>query len=80
MLVTFSLNEQWTWHDRGGRPILHRMALYFPINLVGLVINVAVLKVLVSDLDMHYLIANLFGAAAAAVWNFSLNNRFTWGD
>jgi putative flippase GtrA len=28
---------------------------------------------------MHYLVANLFGAGAAAIWNFLLNNHFTWG-
>jgi putative flippase GtrA len=27
---------------------------------------------------MHYLIANLIGAAIAAVWNFGLNNAITW--
>ncbi len=80
MVVTFLLNEHWTWHDRGSGPIVHRMAKYFPINLVGLVINVVILRTLVAEASMNYLIANLFGAGAAAVWNFLLNNYFTWGD
>lgn len=80
MIVTFLLNERWTWHDRGGGPWVHRIAMYFPINLVGLVINVVVLKVLVTEADVYYLVANLFGAGAAAIWNFFLNNHFTWGD
>ena len=25
MVVTFLLNEHWTWHDRGSGPILHRL-------------------------------------------------------
>jgi|SRR6476469_5685098 putative flippase GtrA len=79
MIVTFVLNEHWTWHDRGGGPLIHRIAKYFPINLVGLVINVLVLKALVTEANMHYLVANLFGAGAAAIWNFFLNNHFTWG-
>ena len=79
MIVTFVLNEHWTWHDRGSGPLVNRIAKYFPINLIGLVINVAILKVLVSEWNMHYLVANLFGAGAAAIWNFFLNNHFTWG-
>lgn len=80
MVVTFGLNEHWTWHDRGSGPLLQRVFKYFPINLVGLVINVLILKAMVTELDVHYLVANLFGAGAAAVWNFTLNNMFTWGD
>lgn len=80
MIVTFLLNEYWTWHDRSGGPLVHRMLKYFPINLIGLVINVVILKTLVAETGMNYLIANLFGAGAAAIWNFFLNNHFTWGD
>lgn len=80
MVVTFLLNERWTWHDRGSGPLIHRIAMYFPINLIGLVINVVVLKTLVTEANVHYLMANLFGAATAAIWNFFLNNHFTWGD
>lgn len=80
MIVTFTLNERWTWHDRGSGPLVHHMAMYFPINLIGLVINVAILRTLVAETGMNYLVANLFGAGAAAVWNFMLNNYFTWGD
>jgi putative flippase GtrA len=79
MIVTFVLNEHWTWHDRGGGPLVHRIAKYFPINLIGLIINVVILRALVTEADMHYLVANLFGAGAAAIWNFLLNNHFTWG-
>ncbi|HEY7033862.1 MAG TPA: GtrA family protein [Thermomicrobiales bacterium] len=80
MVVTFLLNEHWTWHDRGSGPILHRLYAYFPINTVGLLINYGVLSVLYHDHGVHYLIANLVGAAIAAVWNFALNNVITWRD
>lgn len=78
MVVTFILNEVWTWHDRGRGPIIHRVMLYFPINSGGLLINWAVLALLVDWADMHYLMANLIGAGMAAVWNFALNNAITW--
>jgi putative flippase GtrA len=80
MIVTFTLNEHWTWHDRGTGPVLHRMGMYFPINLVGLVINYVILTLLVHEFDVYYLIANLFGAGVAAVWNFVVNHHVTWRE
>lgn len=80
MVVTFGLNEQWTWHDRGSGRIIHRLMVYCPINTVGLLINFGVLSYLVHAQSWHYLIANLVGAGFAAVWNFTLNHLITWRD
>jgi len=77
MIVTFTLNERWTWQDRGGGPILHRALLYGTINSGGLVINWVTL-VSLDRVGLNYLIANLVGAGIAAVWNFSLNHALTW--
>ena len=78
MIVTFGLNEVWTWHDRGTGPLLHRVGLYFPINTVGLLINYLVLQALVDFTPLHLLMANLIGAGVAAIWNFSANHSITW--
>jgi dolichol-phosphate mannosyltransferase len=77
MVVTFLLNERWTWHDRGTGPILHRALLYGSINSGGLLINWFLL-VSLHDMGLNYLIANLFGAGVAAIWNFTLNHVITW--
>ena len=78
MVVTFSLNEVWTWHDRGGGRIVNRALLYGAVNSGGLLINYGVLTLLVHETGLHYLMANLVGAGVAAVWNFGLNNMITW--
>jgi putative flippase GtrA len=78
MIVTFTLNEVWTWHDRGTGPLIHRIGMYFPINMVGLIINYLILQLLVDHTGTHYLMANLVGAGAAAIWNFLVNNAVTW--
>jgi putative flippase GtrA len=80
MVVTFGLNEAWTWHDRGKGKIVHRLMLYCPINTVGLLINYGILSYLVHEHEWHYLAANLIGAGCAAVWNFCLNHMITWRD
>ena len=78
MVVTFVLNEVWTWHDRGSGRIMTRAILYGTINSGGLLINYGVLLYLTHELGVHYLVANLVGAAIAAVWNFALNHVITW--
>ncbi len=78
MIVTFFLNEVWTWHDRGTGRIVHRAMSYVPINVGGLIINWVILGWLHDSFGMHYLLANLFGAGVAAIWNFLLNNAITW--
>lgn len=80
MIVTFYLNEMWTWHDRGSGRVLSRARSYVPINIGGLAINWGILTWLHGSMDVHYLLANLVGAAVAAVWNFTLNNAITWRD
>jgi putative flippase GtrA len=78
MVVTFLLNEHWTWHDRGSGKIAHRVMLYFPINSGGLLINYGIFLWLVDNTELHYLSANFVGAGIAAIWNFSLNHKITW--
>ena len=79
MLVTFSLNERWTWHDRGRGLIVHRAAIYGTINSGGLLINWITL-VSLDRIGLNYLVANLIGAGIAAIWNFSLNHALTWRE
>lgn len=80
MVVTFVLNEMWTWHDRGSGPIVHRLATYVPINSGGLLINWGVLLYLVEQQSTHHVLANFIGAGLAAIWNFALNNVITWRE
>jgi putative flippase GtrA len=77
MVVTFVLNERWTWRDRGQGSIAQRAMLYGSINSVGLLINWFTL-VSLERMGLNYLIANLIGAGIAAIWNFSLNHALTW--
>ena len=58
MIVTFILNERWTWHDRGQGRILHRAMLYGSINSGGLLINWLTL-VSLHQTGLDYLVANL---------------------
>lgn len=78
MIVTFFLNEAWTWHDRGSGRVMSRAMSYIPINIGGLLINWGILLYLTKEFGLHYQLANLIGAGVAAIWNFALNNMITW--
>ena len=79
MAATFVLNELWTWGDRPSRSSFPaRTALYFVINSAGMLINWQALLFLHQHQAIHYQMANVVGAAMAAVWNFTLNNLVTW--
>ncbi len=78
MLVTFLLNETWTWRDRSEGALWGRMWRYQLVNLTGLLINVAVLYALTAGLGLHYFGSNLMGAGMAAVWNYTVNHTVTW--
>jgi len=80
LVVTFILNEVWTWGDRRPGTVTRRFWKYQAVNGAGLVINLSVLFLLTSLVGVNYLLSNLVGAALAACWNFSLNNMFTWGS
>lgn len=78
MVVTFFLNEAWTWHDRGSGRVVSRALNYIPINIGGLLINWGIFYILLDQFSVNYIIANLIGAGVAAIWNFVLNNMITW--
>jgi len=77
MIVTFLLNEHWTWRDRGNGAVWRRAGMYGVINSGGLIINWLVLVTL-THFGLNYLLANVVGAGIAAIWNFGLNHALTW--
>lgn len=77
----FVWNELWTFHDRrrpGSHERLKRLAKFNAVSIGGLGINVAVLWFLTERLGLYYLVSNLFGIAAATLWNFFMNAVWTW--
>ena len=72
----FMWNNFWTFGATGVRP--RRVAQFAVISLVGMAINVGILKALVY-LGVHYLPADLAGILVATGWNFFANARWTWG-
>ncbi len=81
IVTNFTLNDFITFRDRraGGRAqFLTRLAKFNAVSLAGLVVNVGILWLLTSIFGVYYLISNLFGIAAATLWNYLVNLWWTW--
>jgi len=81
IISNFTLNDFFTFSDRrpaGLKSFLKRLLKFNLVSLAGLGINMAVLWFLTSAVGLYYLISNLFGIAAATLWNYLVNMLWTW--
>ena len=81
IISNFVLNNFFTFRDRRSHSPKSNLSRLLKFNLVclgGLGINLGVLLLLTEVFGVHYLIANLFGIAVAALWNYTLSTWWTW--
>jgi dolichol-phosphate mannosyltransferase len=81
IISNFALNDIFTFRDRrtpGNQAYLLRLAKFNLVSLVGMVINTGLLLFFTQGLGLDYRLANLIGIAAAFLWNFFINTRWTW--
>ena len=75
----FFWNRAWTWRDRFHHPDKHLLLHFGQYALacwVGIVLQVLLTKLLVTHL--YYIIANAAAIALASVFNFLVNNFWTF--
>ena len=75
----FTWNRIWTWQDRPrnqGRSVLVQFGQYALACWVGILLQVVFTKMLVVYL--HYLVANLIAIVFASVFNFIVNDLWTF--
>jgi dolichol-phosphate mannosyltransferase len=82
IMNNFLWNDRWTWRERRLPGIRAFWIRFLKFSLVSCVTayggNWGILYVLTRFLNVHYLIANLIGIAAAAVLNFIINHIWTF--
>ncbi|MFH1978315.1 MAG: GtrA family protein [Candidatus Aenigmatarchaeota archaeon] len=80
ILSNFTWNELWTFKDLSHKHkgAAKRLGKFNAVSIVGILINVVVLF-LITNLGIYYLTSNLFGIAAATLWNYFANLKWTWG-
>ena len=79
ILSNFLLNNAWTFRDTlRTSPLGTRIARFHIAAAGGFVINWVVLVSLVEFFDRMVELANLVGIAAAFLWNYAFNVKWTW--
>ncbi|HME38527.1 MAG TPA: GtrA family protein [Steroidobacteraceae bacterium] len=76
LAVTYALSVTWVFEYRRLEDPRLEFASFAAIGALGLVINLAVLKVAVRYLGLHYLIAKCAAAGCTFTWNFA--SRRQW--
>jgi putative flippase GtrA len=75
----FFWNRVWTWGDRKHRPDKHLLlhfGQYALASWMGIVLQILLTKLLV--IYLHYLIANALAILLVSVFNFLVNNFWTF--
>lgn len=81
VLTSFLLNDKWTFVAEGRhKPWWLRLLRFNGVALGGVVITVALLRVLVVSLSIDLLLANLVAVAAGSLWNYLVGSRWAWGS
>ncbi len=82
MTFNFFLNNTLTYREqrlKGWRALLGGWVSFCLVCSVGVVANVGVAQFIFGTDHGDWRFAALAGIAVAAVWNFALSSRFTWG-
>jgi dolichol-phosphate mannosyltransferase len=74
----FVLNDCWTFHQTDHAAWQRRFVRFGVVSLGGLILTTVTLWVLVTYLDVHYLLANLVGTGLGTTSNFAANLKWTW--
>jgi putative flippase GtrA len=72
----YLLNDRWTFGARSRS--IRRFAKFNASSLAGLAVNVLSVWLL-TRIELHFLLANLAGIAAAFAINFALSATWVWG-
>ncbi len=78
----FLWHERFTWADRPAEGLVHSLARLAKFNasngLVSLVGNLLIMRALVGQFRVNYVIANLIAVATCSIVNFLLSDRFVF--
>jgi dolichol-phosphate mannosyltransferase len=80
IISNFTWNELWTFRDRAQihKTFPKRLVKFNLVAAAGIILNVLILYLVTALFGLHYLLSNLFGIAAATLWNYFVNLKWTW--
>jgi putative flippase GtrA len=76
VINSYILNKYWTFRD-GGKNHVKQFAKFFVVSAIGLFLNMLLMWILLH-FDVWYIFAKVFIILVVSVWNFSINNIWTF--
>jgi len=77
-IINYYLNRSYTFDS--SVPHIVGLPRFFCIASVGMIINISIVAVAISKLQMHYLIAQIIATMLVLVWGFLGNKFWTFDD
>jgi len=79
IIFNYFLNDFWTWNDRSKASFINRIVKYhISVMFSAYVINWGALMLLTTWLKWNYLISNLIGIGIGTVFNYVINDLWTF--
>jgi len=79
ILTNFFLNDLWTWKDRQKKSYRKRILQYhISVGITAVLANWLLLVLLTEVMGLHYLVANLIGISVGMLFNYTLNDLWTF--
>ena len=76
-VVAYTGQKYFTFKDKNKR-IARQFGLFAFISVIGLLINLGVLKICVDVLGLHYMIGKVFAIGIGFIWNYTANRKITF--
>ncbi len=78
LIVSYFLNYRYTFNSSN----VHRITFtrFLVVALVGMTLNVVIVKLAIEQVGLHYFIAQLFATGMVLLWNFGGNHYWTFRD
>ena len=76
-LVAYLGQKYHTFKDTN-KNITKQLSIFIIIAIIGLLINLVILKIAVSILGLYYIVGKLFAIGFGFIWNYSINKRITF--
>lgn len=78
-VVAYTGQKYFTFKDENKR-IARQFGLFAFISIIGLLINLGVLKICVDVLGLHYMIGKVIAIGIGFFWNYTANRKITFKE
>jgi len=77
LILAYIGQKIFTFKDQN-KKIAKQFSLFTIVSIIGLLINLLILKVFVEYFGIHYMISKVIAIGAGFIWNYSINKKFTF--